>query len=111
MKLISVCLLRAKTWVWLWLFTDEEAQRDKSNEEPALFASQVSQEAGYGEMEKLGLEVGKHHSAMHSGGRFLPTLEVRPSDESLSRWLCVCKSKKIQLTSSALFYDPYSIQH
>lgn len=93
----SVSLLSAKTRVWLWLFTDEESRRDKSNEKPELFALRISWEAGHGKMEMLGLETGKHHSEIYSGGRSLPTSEVRLSDESLSRWLCVCKSKKIQL--------------
>ena len=38
----------------------------------------------------------------------LPTYKVSLSDENLSRWLCMCKSKKIQLIPQALFYDPYS---
>ena len=61
-ELISVSLLRAKTPVWLWLFTDEESRRDKSNEKPELFALRISWESGYGKMEMLGLEAGKHHS-------------------------------------------------
>ena len=54
-----------------------------------------SQETGRGEM--LGLQVGKHHAEILSVRCSLPTYKVSLSDENLSRWLCVCKSKKIQL--------------
>lgn len=67
-----------------------------------------SQENGYGEMEMLGLEVGKHHPEILSVKWSLPTYKVSLSGENLSRWLCMCKSKKIQLIPQALFYDPYS---
>lgn len=41
------------------------------------------------------LKVEKHRSESHSGGKSLPTSETRLSDESLSRWFCVYKSKKL----------------
>jgi len=53
-----------------------------------------SQETAYGEMEILGLEVGKHHPEILSVKWSLPTYNVSLSGENLSRWLVCANQRK-----------------